>query len=130
MRAIAIVILLLASCTAEIGGPAVVADAGVDAPVIDSGSTDATVDFALLCSQSYGQAPGYIACDATAETCTFHSETNQGNCMTMCSMLGGTCVGAFDNDATPGLECMPIAGSLDDCLTNRGTEICVCNQIP
>lgn len=116
-------------CQAEVGGPA----ANDDDPTPDAATPlDAAplpdANLALLCDQVYGGAPGYVACEATPTTCSFNATTGGGNCSEMCSLLGGTCVGAIDNQSEPGSECVAIPGSMDDCLTNRQTEVCICDR--
>ena len=76
------------------------------------------------CDELYGAAPGYLLCMETPDECHFAAATNGGNCNAMCSMFQGTCIDAFDNSA----GCTVLVPNLDDCTTNRGTEICVCSR--
>jgi len=122
-------------CNADVGDPAGNEDEDA-APPPDAPPTpipDAAplpdANLALFCDQVYGQAPGYIACDATETTCSFNANTAGGNCQDMCQLFGGTCIGAIDNPGDPGTECTAIPGSMDDCLTLRATEICICNRL-
>ncbi len=80
------------------------------------------------CDDLYGMAPGYVLCIETPTECHFNATTAGGNCNEMCTLFMGTCLAAFDNPNDPGLECDIIEPNTDDCTTNRGTEICVCDK--
>ncbi len=125
----------LVGCEAGVGetaaaidaaGPAIDA-ADVTPPVIaDAALADA--NFSLLCDQIYGGAPGYIACEASGQECAFANDTNGATCESVCTAVGGKCIDARDNPATPGQECTEIPNTDDNCLTaGRTTEICVCS---
>jgi len=76
------------------------------------------------CDDLYGMAPDYILCVETPTECHFNATTGGGNCNEMCASLMGTCLAAFDN----GMACDIIKPNMDDCTTNRTTEICVCDK--
>jgi hypothetical protein len=86
-----------------------------------------TTSASSVCDQMYGAAPDYVLCWETDTTCAFNAYTAGGDCDSMCSALGGTCVDAHDNPNDPGTECQVIQDD-DDCFTNRTTEICECSK--
>jgi hypothetical protein len=91
----------------------------------DASSSDASSSGGgPTCDELYGAAPGYLLCLETADECHFNATTGGGNCNTMCSLFGGTCLDAFDNSE----GCEVIRPDMDTCATNRSTEICVCTK--
>lgn len=76
------------------------------------------------CNELYDQAPGYLLCMETETECHFNANTNGGDCNMMCAAYLGKCIDAFDNSS----GCSIIRPDMDDCDTNRGTEICVCSK--
>jgi hypothetical protein len=103
-----------------------------DPPVVetdaDSGSSSSSGSVAPpSCDDVFGKAPGYVLCEETDTTCNFAALT-MGTCAQMCAAYGGTCLEAFDNVGSGGVECVPVRLSTDTCDTSRQTEICVCDK--
>ncbi len=79
----------------------------------------------LSCEARFGDAPNFVLCGETTDTCSFNAHTDGGTCEQMCRSLGSRCVGAIDNE---GNSCREIRGSQDTCQTRRQTEICICER--
>ena len=77
------------------------------------------------CENLFGAAPEFMLCEETAQTCSFNVRLDQSTCHQLCRRLGSTCVGALDNNAS---NCEAVSNSTDTCLTQRQTEICICER--
>ncbi len=100
-------------------------DAAVDAEVPDASLPDAQA--LAACDDSFAAAPGYELCSEDEASCSFNYETAGGTCADACTLLGTTCLGAFDNNA---ILCEPVPATGDTCDTPRQSEICVCARLP
>lgn len=79
----------------------------------------------IPCATAFGEAPGFLLCNEEEAQCTFAATTNGSNCNAMCGRFNARCIGALDNE---GPNCTALPNSMDDCSTNRGTEICICER--
>lgn len=77
------------------------------------------------CATAFGDAPGFQLCSEGEDRCAFNATTDGGNCNDMCSRFNARCLGALDNE---GSSCTANPDSMDDCNTNRNTEICICER--
>lgn len=87
----------------------------------EAGPSDAS------CDQRYGSAAGYIFCSSDATSCTFYVTTQNNNCGSLCTGLGGTCIDANDNSTTAGQECV-VANAAYTCGTRDNSLICTCSH--
>lgn len=76
------------------------------------------------CDDIYGNAPGYELCTETEDECRFDANLGGGSCNDMCSMYGGTCIGAHGNPFGGGC----FFTGIDDCEDTPDTEICICSK--
>jgi hypothetical protein len=119
----------LATSTGEAASTSAATSTGEAASTsTDPAGTSTGEDPGPSCDELFGAAPGYIYCMETPAACYFNANTGGSNCNAMCTMLGSDCVEAFDNPNEAGQECVVIAGSMDTCDTNRGTELCACSK--
>ncbi|ETX01653.1 MAG: hypothetical protein ETSY1_06435 [Candidatus Entotheonella factor] len=84
----------------------------------------------LSCEDAFGRAPGFQLCRQREDRCEFAATTgtpgNPGHCRDMCDRFRVRCLGARDNPQDA--PCDVIPGSNDNCLTERSTEICICER--
>jgi len=144
LRSVAIVwAVLLVACEATIGGPPGLggqddsADAApdpADTPTPDAAPTSGLPDAAppdsgLLasCTERYGAVDGFELCVETDDTCTFIALNGDVSCRTHCAGVGGTCLGAQDNDVG---ECFDLERDpTADCDTTGKIDLlCTCTR--
>lgn len=126
-------------CEATAGGGD---DAGTSAdaagnPPDAGGAADAAIDYAGLCTQQFGNASGFVLCNAGPATgaegtmgtvaCDFYAVTGDGagtggTCADLCARLGGTCIDSYNADA--GTECT--RGDEGLCNTALNDQDCIC----
>lgn len=79
----------------------------------------------VACATAFGDAPGFRLCSESEDQCAFNANTDGDNCHVMCSRFNARCLGAQDNE---GSSCVANPNDMDDCNTNRSTEICICER--
>ncbi len=128
-------VALIAGCSFDRTGVAVVLDAGVDAGVrdagprdggmmrIDSGPPDSGVR--PSCDMLYGSAAGYTLCAERVDECEFEARLSTTiSCGDVCT--GGRCIEAYDNLSTMGI-CTRL-GALGCAHVGNNANICVCSR--
>lgn len=95
-------------------------DSNPDIGAYEFGATPPASD---TCDSIFGGATDYLLCNETSSSCKFNVTLSGGDCDTLCTSFGKTCIGAFDNNAGSCIEL-----SADTCSTTRQDEICVCEK--
>ncbi len=83
----------------------------------------------VACEDAFGDASDFTLCREQEDRCEFAARTDRGddkgNCNDLCRRFNTKCLGAIDNES----NCIEADnGNMDDCFTDRTTEICICER--
>ena len=109
LRAALLLLLLVAAC-----------EDGVD-DGLDGEATDAAPG--ASCRDLFGDAPVYMPCDESADTCAFFTRGGVRTCDAICEELGAGCVSSYAAVDS----CDPDTGD-QECAVPNAAQICVCKR--
>jgi hypothetical protein len=105
----AVLLVALAACGEGV-------DEGLDGEPTDAAS-------GASCSDLFGDAPVYMPCGETAQTCSFYTRGGVRTCDAICGDLGAGCVSSF----VAVDSCDPDSGD-QGCGVPNAAQICECKR--